>query len=76
MRLNHFVLSATLLAIAATARAEDPKKDSAEPAAVTPFVKVGNLTFFRATEDAFSRARKEGKLVFVYRMLGDLDGLT
>jgi hypothetical protein len=34
------------------------------------------LALVARAEDAFSRARKEGKLVFVYRMLGDLDGLT
>ena len=73
MRPNHYVLSATFLALALAARAEDPKKDAVAP---SPFVKIGNLSFHRSSEDAFSRARKEGKLVFVYRMLGELDGLT
>jgi uncharacterized protein (DUF2147 family) len=44
--------------------------------AVTPYVKVGDIVFYRSYEDAFPKAKKEGKLVLVYRMLGELDGLT
>jgi hypothetical protein len=76
MPLNRFALSATFLALALASRAEDPKKEPAVAPASTPIVRIGNLAFLRSTEDAFSRARKEGKLVFVYRMLGELDGLT
>ena len=74
-----FFAIACLVVASATslAHADDPKPDTggAQPG-VTPYVKIGGLVFFRAYEDAFSRARKEGKLVMVYRMLGELDGLT
>lgn len=78
MRRLQAVLAAALLAGAALpSLADDAKPDAAtQPPAVTPFVKLGNVAFFRSYEDAFSRARREGKLVVVYRMLGEMDGLT
>ncbi|KAF0244974.1 MAG: hypothetical protein FD180_2014 [Planctomycetota bacterium] len=59
--------------------ADDPEAQTDQNqtiAAVTPYVKVGDIVFYRSYEDAFPKARKEGKLVMVYRMLGELDGLT
>ena len=62
-----------LALIALPACADEPES---QPTAVTPFIKVGDTVFFRSYEDAFPRARREEKLVLLYRMLGDLDGLT
>ena len=77
MRISTLVVAAAVLALGSSiALADDPKPADSQPVALTPLVKIGNLSFFRSYEDAFARARKEGKLVIVYRMLGDLDGLT
>ena len=77
MRTSTLALAAAILALGASvSRGDDPKTADPQPAAPTPFVRIGNLSFFRSFEDAFARARKDGKLVVVYRMLGDLDGLT
>lgn len=75
MNVKLLALALTLSA-ALSARADDPKPADPAPAAPSPVVQVGSLTFFRSYEDAFAKAKKEGKLVIVYRMLGDLDGLT
>lgn len=71
------IAAALVLALAADLAAEDPQTES-RPAAptVTQSVKLGDVTWYRSYEDAFPRARKAGKLVVVYRMLGELDGLT
>lgn len=77
--MSHKALAAAVLAalLCPTARADEPGNTApATDAVVTPFTKVGDITFYRSFEDAFPKARKEGKLVFVYRMLGELDGLT
>jgi hypothetical protein len=77
MRLK-FLATATVaaLAFAGPARADEPGSQPAETVALTPFVAIEDVTFFRSYEDAFPKAKKEGKLVLFYRMLGDLDGLT
>ncbi|NUN47919.1 MAG: hypothetical protein HUU15_03715 [Candidatus Brocadiae bacterium] len=73
-----FLLAATLAALVATpqARAGEPDAQSAVTVAMTPFVAIEDVNFFRSYEDAFPKARRDGKLVLFYRMLGDLDGLT
>ena len=80
-------MKASILAIAAAltlsagtcARADEPETQSGANtsiATLTPFVKLGDVLFYRSYEDAFPKAKKEGKLVLLYRMLGELDGLT
>lgn len=79
-------MKASILAIAGAltlsagicARADDPgmQPDHQTTTAVTPFVQVGDVVFYRSYEDAFPKAKKEGKLVLLYRMLGEMDGLT
>jgi hypothetical protein len=76
---NTLLLSAAAVALLcpAAARADDTEAgDSYAASAVTPYVKVGSVYFYRSYEDAFPKARKDGKLVLLYRMLGELDGLT
>lgn len=73
------IAAALTLAAGTCARADEPDAQ-ADPnttiAAVTPSVKLGDVVFYRSYEDAFPKAKKEGKLVLLYRMLGELDGLT
>ena len=80
MKASIFAIAGALTLAAGTcAWADDPnaQPDSNQTiAAVTPYVKVGDIVFYRSYEDAFPKAKKEGKLVLVYRMLGELDGLT
>ncbi len=73
------VAAAAILALASTPRveADEPQPgDTTTQVAITPYVRIGEVTFHRSHEDAFPQARREGKLVILYRMLGELDGLT
>lgn len=72
-------VAALTLATGTCVRADDPytqPESNQTIAAVTPLVKVGDVPFYRSYEDAFPKAKKEGKLVVLYRMLGELDGMT
>jgi hypothetical protein len=72
MTRSPLVTAALLAALASVALADEP----GQTAALTPSVRVGETVFYRSHEDAFPRAKKEGKLVLFYRMLGELDGET
>jgi hypothetical protein len=72
MTRSTLVTAALLAALGSVALADEP----AQTTALTPSVKVGETVFYRSHEDAFPRAKKEGKLVLFYRMLGELDGET
>lgn len=81
MKLHLLAVAAALtLAAGNVARADDSRSAAEEHpqtiAAISPYVKLGEVVYFRSYEDAFPKARKEGKLVLLYRMLGELDGLT
>lgn len=54
-------LPAILLLAALTARAED-------------VTRIGETEFLRDKDAAFARAKEEGKLVLLWRLLGSLDG--
>lgn len=80
MNAHVFALAGALtLAAGTSVRADDPGTQESPPptlVAITPYVQVGDVVFHRSHEDAFPKARKEGKLVVLYRMLGEMDGLT
>lgn len=80
MKVSLFAVAAALTLAAGTCvQADEPEtqsQESATVAAVTPIVKLGDVAFYRSYEDAFPKAKREGKLVLLYRMLGELDGLT
>lgn len=80
MKASFLAIAAALTLAAGTcARADEPDTQTdtnTTIAAVTPYVKLGDVVFYRSYEDAFPKAKKEGKLVLLYRMLGELDGLT
>lgn len=65
MRLRPWNVFALVLLCGTAAHAGDGKHQAAH---------VGGIDYHGLPEDAFERATEENKLVFVWRLLGDLNG--
>ena len=70
------VVVACMLAAESGLHAAEPLNSAVEATVQpAPTVRIRGIDWIRSNEDAFERAKKEGKPVFLLRMLGEIDGV-